>query len=168
MHPVDGALVGAVALLKQPKRVWDFYYGTSVRVGSPWQPKLRSLFPNNFNVASQSTRKFLAVLLLCAPLNWGTWLQQLGAHGAHYEAYLHPQIITLIFLQFSTFCDGTHLFYGLILGTQIADSMLFFGPHPLFLGSWITFLGFKFMDFVLFSFRCPELASHPSFFFFHW
>jgi len=43
MHPVDGALVGAVALLKQPKRVWDFYYGTSVRVGSPWQPKLRSL-----------------------------------------------------------------------------------------------------------------------------
>jgi hypothetical protein len=40
MHPVAaGALMGAVALLKQLKRVWDSYYSTSVRVGSPWPPK---------------------------------------------------------------------------------------------------------------------------------
>jgi hypothetical protein len=62
MHPVDGALVGGVALLKQPKRVWDFYYDTSVRVGSPWQPQIEITFTNNFNVASKSTTKFLAVL----------------------------------------------------------------------------------------------------------
>ncbi len=108
----------------------------------------RSLFTNHFNVASSnSTRKFVALLYVLL-LNWGTWLQQLGAHGAHYESLPSP---TNHHLQFSTFCDGTHLFYGLILGTSASRFHAFLCPPP-------PFLGFKFMDFVLFSFRCPELA----------
>ncbi len=160
MHPVDGALVSAVALLKQAKRVWDFCYGASVRVGSPWQPKLKVTFTNNFNVASALGNFWLCFMCSfklghMAPAIGSTW-------STVWKLYLHKSSLSHSYNS-PHFVMVTHLYYGLILGTQLPDSMLFFGPHPLFWGSWITFLGFKFMDFVLFSFRCPELAI-PLFF----
>ncbi len=105
-------------------------------------------FTHIFNVASNSTRKFLALLYV---------LLYIGAHGSSNWEHMEHTMKALPsptnhHLQFSTFCDGTHLFYGLILGTSASRFHAFLCPPP-------TFLGFKFMDFVLLSFRCPELAS---------
>jgi hypothetical protein len=77
MHPVDGALVGAMALLKQAKRVWDFYYGTSIRVGSPWQPALRSLLQITLMRPPQALGNFWQCFM-CS-FKWGHMAPAIGS-----------------------------------------------------------------------------------------